>query len=180
MIEVKELVKYIASIVLVIFVSFLLQTSVFPTFRLASVTPNLMVAVTTTYGLLRGRTQGMAVGFSCGIVLDFFSGYYLGFYALVFLYLGFLSGLFKKLFFGDDFKLPMFLIGFVDVIYGVIIYFVFFLSQKDYSFGYFFMNLIMPEAVYTLIVGIFVYYIIFKINVWLDKGKDRRQRKLVG
>lgn len=179
MIEIKDVIKYIVSIILIIFVAFLLQTSVFPGLKLASVTPNFLVAITATYGLIRGRTQGMSVGFACGIVLDFFSGYYLGFYALIFLYLGFLSGMFKKWFFGDDFKLPMFLIGIIDIVYGTIIYFIFFFIHGKYSFGFYFMNVIMPEAVYTLIVGIFVYYIILKINTKLDKSQSRSARRIV-
>jgi rod shape-determining protein MreD len=162
-----------------VIVSFLLQTSVFSHLELAGITPNFVIILTTAWGLMRGRKQGMFMGFACGLLLDFFSGLYLGVYALIYLYIGYLSGVFKKLFFGDDMKLPMLLIGINDVIYGVIIYLIYFLLREKYAFGYYFMNIIMPEAVYTVLISLFAYYLIYKLNQWLEKDQKRSTRRLV-
>ena len=126
---------------------------------------------------MKGRRYGILIGFCTGLLLDIYSGVLFGLYALVYMYIGLLNGLFKKQFFGDDLRLPMILIGTSDLIYGVLSYFVLFTirSQKDFSF--YFMNVIMPEVVYTLVVSIFVYYAILHINNWIEKfekkGSDR-------
>ena len=98
---------------------------------------------------------------------------------MIYLYIGFLSGLFKRIFYGDDLKLPLALIGTCDIVYGLIIYGIWFLVRKQFAFGYYFFNVIMPEAVYTVLVSIFLYYIILKINQWFDKDEKRSVRDLV-
>jgi len=173
----KKHLRRISIIALIIFICYILQTSVLSRYPLAGVTPNILICVVATYGFMKGRRYGILIGFCTGLLLDIYSGVLFGLYALVYMYIGLLNGLFKKQFFGDDLRLPMILIGTSDLIYGVLSYFVLFTirSQKDFSF--YFMNVIMPEVVYTLVVSIFVYYAILHINNWIEKfekkGSDR-------
>ena len=81
---------------LVIYVCFLLQTSIFSRYRLAGVTPNILICVVATYGFMKGRRHGIVIGLFTGLLLDIFSGTLFGFYALVYMYIGLLNGLFKK------------------------------------------------------------------------------------
>lgn len=91
-----------------ILICFLLQSTIFQELAIASISPNLMIVVTAAFGFMRGRKEGMAVGFFCGLLMDLFFGSVLGFYALLFLYVGFLNGIFKKIFYPEDIKLPIF------------------------------------------------------------------------
>ncbi len=173
----KQYLKRILVIALVIYVCFLLQTSIFSRYRLAGVTPNILLCVVATYGFMKGRRYGIWVGFFTGLLLDIFSGTLFGSYALIYMYIGLLNGLFKKQFFGDDLRLPMILIGTSDLIYGTASYFARFTVKSQHSFSFYLLNLIIPEVVYTLLVSIFVYYMILYINNWLEKmekkGSDR-------
>ena len=173
----KQYLKKILIIALVIYVCFLLQTSVFSRYKLAGVTPNILICVVSTYGFMKGRKYGISIGFCVGILLDIFSGGLFGMYALIYMYIGLLNGLFKKQFFGDDLRLPMILIGTSDLIYGVATYFAFFAIRSQYDFSFYLLNIILPEVVYTLLVSIFVYYIILHLNNWVEKlekkGSDR-------
>lgn len=177
MTDVKQYVKRIIVIALVVYFSYLLQTSVFGRFRLGGVTPNILICVVSSYGFMKGRRHGIVVGFFAGLILDIFSGNIFGTYALIYMYIGFLNGLFKKQFFGDDLRLPMILIGASDLIYGIVTYLALFFIRSQYDFTYYLMNIILPEVVYTLIVSIFVYYIILHLNNWVEKlekkGSDR-------
>jgi rod shape-determining protein MreD len=177
--EIRVLLKYIMAVALMIIVAFLLQTSVFSHLELAGIVPNFMIMLTTAWGLMRGRREGMVMGFFCGLLLDLFSGLYIGFYAVIFLYIGYLSGVFRKMFFGDDLKLPLVLIGVNDILYGLVIYLLYFLLRKRYAFGYYFLNIILPEAVYTVLVSLFAYYLIYKVNQWLEKDNKRSTHHLV-
>ncbi|SDZ82228.1 rod shape-determining protein MreD [Pseudobutyrivibrio sp. ACV-2] len=175
--EFKQYFKKILIIALVIYVSFLLQTSILSKYTLAGVSPNVLICVVSTYGFMSGRKNGILVGFFTGLLLDIFSGGIFGLYAMIYMYIGFLNGLFRKQFFGDDLRLPMFLIGMSDLLYGICSYFVFIAIRAKYNFSFYFMNLILPEVVYTLLVSIFVYYAILFLNNWLEnlekKGSDR-------
>ncbi len=177
--ELKAIAKRVGIIFIIIFISYILQTTIFPHLALAGVVPNFLVVVTASFGLINGSKQGMAVGFTCGLISDFFSGTYLGIYVLIFLYIGFISGLFKRLFYGEDIKLPLLLIGASDLIYGCSIYFIMFLFRKQFSFGYYFFNVIIPEAVYTVLVSIVCYYVILRINQWIEKDENRSGSSLV-
>ena len=173
----KQYLKRILIIALVIYVCFLLQTSVFSQFALAGVTPNILICVVSSYGFMKGRKHGIIIGFFTGMLLDLFSGALFGMYSLIYMYIGLLNGFFRKQFFGDDLRLPMILIGTSDLVYGVITYLFLFAIRSQYDFSYYLMNIILPEVVYTLLVSIFVYYIILHLNNWVDKiekkGSDR-------
>ena len=177
MTDYKQYLKRILIIAAVIYVCFLLQTSVFSRFQLASVTPNVLVCVVSTYGFMKGRKYGILIGFFTGILLDVFSGSLFGMYALIYMYIGLLNGMFRKQFFGDDLRLPMILIGTSDLIYGIVTYLFLFAIRSQYDFSYYLLNIILPEVVYTLLVSIFVYYLILHLNNWVDKiekkGSDR-------
>lgn len=53
-----------------ILAAFLLQTTVFQYFQIASVTPNLLLILTSAFGLMRGKKEGLMVGFFSGLMID--------------------------------------------------------------------------------------------------------------
>lgn len=175
--DVKNQIKRIIIVILIVYVCYLLQTSVFSRLPLAGVTPNILICVVASYGFMKGQKEGMLIGFFVGIVLDIFSSNIFGMYAAIYMYIGFLNGLFKKQFYGDDLKLPMLLIGTSDFIFGIISYIILCFTGSAYKFTFFLLNIILPELVYTLVVSIFIYYIILKVNNWAEKldkkGSDR-------
>ena len=175
--DLKQYLKKILIIALVVYFGFLLQISVFSRFKLAGVSPNILICIVAKYGFMKGRKYGIVIGFCTGLILDVFSGALFGMYALIYMYIGLLNGFFKKQFFGDDLKLPLILIGTSDFIYGVSTYLALFAIRSQYDFSYYLLNIILPEVVYTLLVSIFVYYIILKLNNWVEKiekkGSDR-------
>ena len=175
--DVKVYIRRVLIIALVIYVCFLLQTSIFSRIPLAGVTPNILICAVSTYGFMKGRKHGIVIGFFTGLLLDVFSGSIFGLYALIYMYIGLLNGLFKKQLFCDDLRLPMLLIGASDFIYGVVTCIALFAFRGEYNFVFYLMNIILPEVVYTLLVSIIVYYIILYLNNWLEKiekkGSDR-------
>lgn len=179
MVEAKPLIKKIIVIALTIIVCYLLQTSVFSHLRLANVTPNLLIIVTSAFGFMRGRIDGMFVGFFSGLLLDLSAGSYFGMYALLFLLIGYLNGLFAKYFFGDDIRLPIILIAISDLLYSLVVYIVLFLVKGKFDFLFYLKSIILPEVVYTILVSIFLYFILFKLNSFIDKKEKRSRRRFV-
>lgn len=162
---------------IIISICFVLQTTTFQTFSFAGITPNLMIIVVSAFGLMRGKREGMYIGFICGLLIDIFCGFYLGVYALLYMYVGYLTGLFQKRFYPEDIKLPLLLISASDFVTNLFIYVVLFLTRSRYDFGYYFMNVIIPELVYTMVITIFLYLILLKINQKLENYEKRRAIK---
>ncbi len=179
MVEIKPIAKTILAYGLLIFIYFILQTAFFPRFSLAGVSPNIMIILVSTLGFAKGANPGMTVGLVCGLLLDIYASGYFGMYALILVIIGFLNGAFRQLFFGDDMKLPLLLIGTSDLIYGGMVYVFTYVARGRLDFPYYFMNLMMPEAVYTILVALILYFPIIYLDEWLKKSEKRREKKLV-
>ena len=91
--------KKFLTVAALIWVFFLLQTSVCPWIAFGSIKPNLLVILVASIGFMEGSKAGMWTGFACGLLADLFAangvslisqngatGDLLGFYALLFLY----------------------------------------------------------------------------------------------
>ena len=48
--------------------------------------------------------EGTYIGFACGLLLDIFGSGILGFYALLYMYIGYINGCFRKMFYPEDLK----------------------------------------------------------------------------
>jgi rod shape-determining protein MreD len=161
----------------IITISFLLQTTVFRSLALANIGPNLLIIVVSSFGFMRGNKEGLWIGFFCGLLIDIFFGFYLGVYALLYMYIGYFNGMFQKRFYPDDIKLPMILIGSSDIVCNLAIYIVMFLTRNRTNFWYYLTSVILPEFVYTMVITIFLYFILLKINQNLEEHEKRRAIK---
>ena len=86
------------------------------------------------------------------------------------MFIGFFSGRLIDLFFGD-------VLGFYALLYMYVGYVNGF--RKQFDIGYYFLHLMIPELVYTLLVTILLYWLILKINQWLEKSEKRSEAKFV-
>lgn len=162
-----------------IFACFILQCSVFSNLAFAGIIPNLMILLTSAFGFMRGEEEGMIIGFFSGLLSDVFFGSFLGFYALIFMYIGYLNGKFSRIFYPEDIKLPLALIIVSDLSYGMICYVLMFLLRGRLNFPYYFASVILPEVLYTIIVTLFLYPLILKVNQLLEEKEKRSAQKFV-
>ncbi len=167
------------SVFAIITVCFLLQNTLFQTLSFASISPNLLIVVVSSFGFMRGRKEGMWIGFFSGLLLDIFFGSVIGFYALVYMYIGYINGFFRKRFFPEDIKLPLILISASDMAYSLLVYFFLFFLRGKFQFGYYAIHIIIPELVYTILVTIVLYFVILKINQKLEAIEKRSASKFV-
>lgn len=166
-------------VTLFILTGFILQCTVFDKLAFAGIIPNLMIILTSSFGFMRGEKEGLVIGFFCGLLSDIFFGNFLGFYALVLMYIGFLNGKFSRIFYPEDIKLPIALIITSDLSYGILMFVLMFMLRGKFRFGYYFMHVILPEALYTIVVTMFFYPIILKVNEKLEAREKRRAQKFV-
>lgn len=156
----------------IIIICFILQSTLFHYLALAGVVPNLLLIVTMSFGLMRGRREGMLVGFFSGLLIDVFFGSVLGPYALIYMTMGYINGFFHRIYYVEDVLLPMIMITLNDFIYNVVIYLIFFLLRNRLNFGEYLITVILPEMLYTIIVTLFFYKLLVRINLRLKKSKE--------
>lgn len=169
--------KFIVTIFII--VCFVLQCSVFDAIAFAGIIPNLMIILTSSFGFMRGEKEGLLIGFFCGLLCDVFFGTFLGFYAMVLMYIGYINGKFSRIFYPEDIKLPLALIIVSDISYGVLCYCLMFLLRGRFNFPYYFTRVILPEALYTIVVTMFLYPLILVVNQKLEAKEKRSAQKFV-
>lgn len=170
--------RFIVTFILII-TAFVLQGTLFQQFSFGNITPNLLLIIVVSLGLMRGQRTGLITGFSSGLLCDIFLGTYIGFYALLLMYLGYLAGSFNKIFFPEDVKLPMFMIAVSDLLYGFFCYCFMFLMRGKLELLYYFVHICIPECIYTLVITIILYPLILWINETLEKSERKKEKKFV-
>ena len=172
-------IRRIAVTAVIILAAYLLQCSAFPALEIGGIKPNLMLIVTASFGFMRGPREGMVVGIFSGLLIDIQSGNMIGFYSLIYLVAGYLNGLFEQIYFDEDIKLPLFLIAASDLLYGLCIYVFTFLLRSDFNFLYYLNRIIIPEAIYTIVITLGVYPQLLFINHKLEAVEKRSASKFV-
>ena len=154
--------RFIISVILII-LCFLLQTTFFQGLDFGGIVPNLMIVLTASFGFL----------------VDIFFANVLGFNAMIYMYIGYANGKFNRIFFPEEIKLPLVLILVSDLIYGFSYYVILFLLRGKFNLGFYFLHIILPEMVYTILVTLLLYPLILWLNKKLEEAEQRSARKFV-
>lgn len=152
------------TLAILILVCYLLQTTVFRALELGQVAPNLLLILTISFGFMQGKKDGLMVGFFSGLLIDLFHGDILGFYALLYMFLGYCSGFFCKIFFDEDIKVPIVMIALGDFILNFIIFVLRFMFRGRVDLYSYLKMIFLPEIVYTVLVSVILYRIFYAIN----------------
>lgn len=171
--------KRIIITAVILLVCYLLQCTLFPKLALASIKPNLMIIVTAGFGFMRGPKEGMLTGFFSGLLIDIQFGNILGFYALIYMIIGYIDGLFEQMYYDEEIKFPIVLIAASEFVYGLVVYFLRFLLRSEFNFLHFLGHIIIPELIYTIVVALVLYPLILYINRRLEAEEKRSASKFV-
>ncbi|SER53384.1 rod shape-determining protein MreD [Lachnobacterium bovis] len=163
---------------LLISICFVLQTTICKSIAFADIAPNLLLIVIATFGFMRGRREGMFIGALSGLLVDIFFGPYLGLNTLLYMYIGYINGLFKKYFYPDDINLPLILIAGSDWLLNTTLYLFVFIGRRRFDYFYYLKTIIVPEMVYSTIVTVFVFFLLVRLNEWIEKEEKRRAKNI--
>ena len=149
--------NYISMFIMII-VGFVLQTTIFRSLQIADVSPNILV-------ILTGQYNGLFTGAVCGLFIDLMYSSVVGVNIFIYAVIGFIMGITNKVYIEDDIILPIMTITAGDLIYGVLFYILKFLLRGRLELLEYIKNTILPELIYTVIIGVFV----FKFARLIDK-----------
>lgn len=160
-------------IIALVLLSFLLQTVIFPAQNLMSSSPDLMLVVTMSFGIMRGRREGMLTGLLSGFLMDTFYGNFYGIYMLIYMLVGYMNGFFHRNYLMEDVLLPAG-ISMVDCFFmNFVIWILNFLLRNRLNFGYYFVHVILPELLYTTLLTVVLYRILLHLNRYLKKKASK-------
>lgn len=157
---------------LLIIVNFSLQSTIFGFHDINSITPNLLLILTMSFGLMRGRKEGLLVGLFSGFLMDVFFSSVLGPYMFLYMILGYVNGFFHKNYIIEDVLLPLIVIVADEFIFNMAIYFVFFFLHNQLDFGLYIRKIILPETLCTTLLTILIYKLYVVINRHLKAKAD--------
>lgn len=143
---------------------FLLQATVLKSLAIANITPNLLLILCVSMGLMRGKKSGMFTGFFSGLLVDLFFGSLLGFYALLYMYIGYMAGFFYKIYYDNKIRVPLLLVAGGDAVYSLAVYGLQFLLRGRTGFFYYVARIMIPEILVTVVLTIFVYRLFYQLN----------------
>lgn len=161
----------------IIIVNFSLQITLFQYIEILNVKPNTALIIIISYSILRGDVEGAILGFFAGLLQDIYYSPYIGLYALMGMLAGYFCGKPFKDFFRENFFLPLTLIALCSLIQQCILYVVSFFLRTELDFLYYFRMFIFPGSVYTIILTVPVYSLMYWINHKLEEI-EKGTRKL--
>lgn len=172
--------KRVFTILVLIILGFIAQSTVFKAISFGGIVPNIMLMITSCFGFMRGKTEGMYVGFFTGFTVDvFYGGGILGLYAFLYMLIGYTNGFFHRIFYPEDVKLPIFFIAVSDGLYCCLCYVFLFLLRTKMNFLSYLRYIILPEVIYTVLITLIFYRVILKINTRLEAGEKKKEAKFV-
>ena len=166
------MIRWIFSIIIVL-VNIILQATVVQNLAIGGTTLNLLLITVVSFALIRGKFEGAAIGLSIGFMQDLFYGGSIGFYALLYMYIGYLCGFFNKTFYRDNILIPMGIIAAADTLINFSVYIMTFLFRGRTQLDYYYMNIILPEVVFTTFVSIFIY----KLYLFLNDVIEQKEKE---
>lgn len=154
---------------------FLLQSTVMPAFSMAGVVPDLLMILVITVAYTKGQVSGMLTGMLAGLLTDVFFGNMLGLCGLLYLCIGYLAGFSVHVYEERDYLLPMLMILAGEFLYSFAYYVFRFLLRSRTEFGYYFIHIILPRMVYTVLAATLLYPLfhgLHKLLLKIEKKED--------
>jgi len=169
--------KRIIVIAILILISFLLETTVFDYHDLTGFSPDLLLILTMSFGIMRGRREGMLTGFFSGFLLDVFFSPYMGGYMLLYMFVGYINGFFHKNYMMKDVMLPIFISAVDTFVVRFVVYVTGFLLRNRTEFKYYFIHRMLPQMIAAMVATAVIYRGYVLINAWLKKSALKKRRK---
>ena len=165
--------------ILFILLAFTIQNCVFPLLPFLAATPNLLLILTFSFGFMHGKEAGMLYGVLSGLMLDLFYSGPFGFYTLIYLYIGYLNGIFTKYYYEDYITLPLILSVLNSLSYSMYIYIFRFLIRGRMNLPYYFRNIMLPEIIFTSVTTLLIYRLFLSASRRVEDIGKRRDSTIV-
>lgn len=146
-------------IYLILIVALFLQGGILNYFMICGAKPDLLLMCVIFFGLFLGPTAGLESGFVAGFLKDIFALDFLLINAIILGATGFIAGAINTQFFKES-KRADFIFVFIFTIFSMLLHYVIVAiisNSMALNLSEFFMNSVIPTALYTGLIAIPVY-----------------------
>lgn len=148
----------------VLVVTVIFQSTLIPFAGFRGISPDVLLVIVVSYALLSGKEQGVGMGFFAGLLQDLALGSVFGVNTLAKLATGYFFGLAERKVFKENILLPVAATAVATVVNGLVIYIVLFMLGYKYALITTFMNNILPQIGYNVVVAIPVHHLVYRIT----------------
>ena len=166
--------KWITACVLTVLM-YVLQTTLLQRISIAGAVPNLIIILLVVISYRYGQVNGLIYGFIAGLFVDLMDGTYLGLFALLYMLLGYALGFANKIYDKDDYTIPLIITGLTDITYNFGIFVVGFLLRNRTHLLFYLRSVILPEAIYTVVVSVLLYRGLQKLFILLEPKEVEKE-----
>jgi len=152
-----------------VFVNFVLQSTLFPYIAIFGVIPDTALVLIVSYAILRNEIEGALFGLFTGLVQDLSGGLFIGIFALLGFLVGYICGKPFKDFFKDNYFLPFMVVLMASVAHQFAIYVTTVMFTGQIEFWFYLRTIILPTVIYTMSLSIPLYILVHLINKRLEK-----------
>lgn len=165
----------IISLIFVFLIIYLMQTNLFLWFNLANIKPNLFIVLVLVIGLFGGKDIGFILGTVFGLSIDFLIGKSVGIYGIGLGLIGVLGGYLDEKFSKDSRITMILIITLATLSFELVSYFLnFIINSASIEIGYFIQALLV-EVVYNIILTIILYPAIIKFGYKIEENFKERK-----
>lgn len=150
--------KHILFYALGILANLLLETVFLPSYNIAGIRPDTVIAAVVCIGILRGSASAGAYGMVTGFLIDILYSPYMGYFALPYSLIGFTAGLFSQQMYAQNLAFPTAFSAVATLLKEAILGLeTRVVGYKTVANGAFF-RYFVPEALFTAVVTLIVFY----------------------
>jgi len=154
--------------VLIMVILMVFQSTVMELFKIGGIKPDLPLVFALCTALVKGENTGAFMGFVNGILEDIVFGRFLGFNALIKFITAYIQGYTTRNIFKGPAIITMSLTFLGTLVYNIIFIFLSLIFKEIANPWYFFMPVVLPSAVFNMVVSPFVYYAVVKLERFFD------------
>ncbi|MFY9177829.1 MAG: rod shape-determining protein MreD [Caldicoprobacterales bacterium] len=147
----------------ILLLNLIVQSSIFPFIEIFHVKPDSLLTLVVSFALVAGNPTGALVGFCGGLLQDLFFGNNLGLYALQYMIVGYLAGLLHGRLYVDKVFIPMLAIIPTNLLKQTVMLVYNFFSQSGMFQDRMFIQILIFETIYTIVLMPFVFSSIVKL-----------------
>lgn len=135
-----------------------LQPTLFSALKIFGIAPNIFLLFVIAAAFIRGKTEGAVCGAVFGLVFDLLAGRLIGVNILIFMYAGYCVGMIKERYIGGAGAITFGVIAaIVSLVCSICYYAVYSMAVSDIGFFAALIRIILPEAVYTALIGVILF-----------------------
>ncbi|MBQ4186707.1 MAG: rod shape-determining protein MreD [Firmicutes bacterium] len=159
------------------FIVLILQSSSLRGIAIGGILPDLLLLLTVSAAMVQGERRGSLIGFVLGLLEDLLFFRVLGFYALIYMLIGFSVGYLSRNLSRSLLLLPVSFTAASSFAAGLVQFIFLRFLKGDTRFDYYLFHLILPEVIYTLLLGVLLLPLLIKLNEFTDHVDEVNAQK---